>query len=102
MQPPHAEQASKLVERGAFCDEWNPSQRSRERCRAACPSSRRSLHVLPRDDRLQLLFSHFCRTQISLVEKGLGECRSAEISSLQIRTKQNRPGERSPAQISSL
>jgi len=37
-----------------------------------------SLHVLRRDDRLQLLFSHFCGTQISLVEDRPGERRPAE------------------------
>src|SRR5258707_13651011 len=47
-----------------------------------------SLHVLRRDDRLQLLFTHFCGTQISLVEDRPGERRPGEINSLQIRPAQ--------------
>src|SRR6266496_1384913 len=70
--------------------------------REACPSSRLSLHVLPRDYRLQLLFSHFGRTHISLVEDRPGERRPGEISSLQIRTNQSSLGERRPGEISSL
>src|SRR5215469_13962163 len=79
-----------------------PPRQSLERCREACPSSRLSLQVLPRDHRLQLLFSHFCRTHISLVEDRPGERRPAEISSLQIRANQSRLGERSLGEISSL
>src|SRR6266700_7500721 len=70
--------------------------------REACPSSRLSLHVLPRDYRLQLLFSHFGRTHISLVEDRPGERRPGEISSLQIRSNKSSLGERRPAEINSL
>ena len=70
--------------------------------RMAGPSSRLSLHVLPRDDRLQLLFSHFCGTHISLVEDRPGERSPGEISSLQIRANQSSFGERSPGEIDPL
>src|SRR5215470_17268324 len=64
--------------------------------------SRISLHVLPRDDRLQLLFTHFCGTQISLVEERPGERGPGEISSLQVRANQSSLGERRPAEIGPL
>src|SRR5215831_18444259 len=64
--------------------------------------SRLSLHVLRRDDRLQLLFSHFCGTHISLVEDRPGERSPAEIGSLQIRPNQTSLDECSPGEISSL
>jgi hypothetical protein len=64
--------------------------------------SRLSLHVLPRDDRPQLLFTHFGRTHISLVEERPGERRPGEISSLQIRANQSRLGEIRLGEISSL
>src|SRR5260221_10935912 len=64
--------------------------------------SRLSLDVLPRDDRLQLLFTHFCGTHISLVEDRPGERRPGEISSLQIRANQSCLGERSPGEIDPL
>jgi len=64
---------------------------SRHVCEA-CLSSRLSLHVLPGDDHLQLLFSDFCPTHISLVED-----RPGEVSLLHIRTNQS-----SLSEISSL
>jgi hypothetical protein len=59
--------------------------------------SRLSLHVLLRDDRLQLLFSHFCRAHISLVED-----RPGEIGPLQIHANASSLGERSPGEIDPL
>src|SRR5215472_952165 len=70
--------------------------------RMAGPSSRLSLHVLRRDDRLQLLFTHFCGTHISLVEERPAERGPGEISSLQIRANQSSLGERGPGEIDPL